>query len=83
MRESAIRSRTKVVSEMQWIRQELHDLAQPLTALECGLYLGTMSPDGVRAPRAEELLESILAALTQCERITARIRGIQDRMNLE
>jgi hypothetical protein len=66
-----------------WIREALHDLCQPLTALECGLYIGTMSPDGVRAPRADELLATILEALAQAERLSAALRVIQDRMNSE
>ena len=63
-----------------WMRKALHDLCQPLTALECGLFLGTMSPDGVRAPRAEELVETILQALEQCELLTGQVRAMQDRL---
>ena len=66
-----------------WMCKAVHDLCQPLTALECGLYIGTMSPDGIRAPTATELLETILAALAQCERVTERLRVIQDRLNGE
>jgi hypothetical protein len=66
-----------------WIREALHDLCQPLTALECGLYIGTISPDGIRAPRAEELMATITAALAQCERMTSKLRAIQGRMNGE
>jgi hypothetical protein len=63
-----------------WMPAALHDLCQPLTALECGLFVGTMSPDGVRGPRAEELLATILEALAQCERLTLSIRAMQARM---
>jgi hypothetical protein len=63
------------------MREALHGLAQPLTALECGLYIGTMSPDGVRAPRREELMQTILQALEQCERVTAGMRAIQNRLD--
>jgi len=66
-----------------WMREALHDLSQPLTALECGLSVGTMSPDGVRAPHAEELLATILEALAQCERVTAQVRAMQDELNEE
>jgi len=66
-----------------WLRAALHDLCQPLTALECGLYIGTISPDGIRAPRAEELMATITAALAQCERMTLKVRAIQSRMNGE
>jgi len=66
-----------------WIGEALHDLCQPLTALECGLYIGTISPDGVRAPTPEELLETIQEALRQCERLATGLRVIQDRTNRE
>lgn len=67
-------------SELEWMREALHDLTQPLTALECGLFIGTMSPDGIRAPNAEELLGAILQALEQCERVTNQLRAIQERV---
>ncbi len=63
-----------------WIAEALHQLSQPLTALECGLYIGTMSPDGVRAPTREELMATILGALEQCERLTLNVRALQDRL---
>ena len=64
----------------QWLRQAMHDISQPLTALECGLFIGTMSPDGVRAPTPEELLGTILEALAQCERVSTQLRAIQERL---
>jgi len=66
-----------------WMQKALHDLTQPLTALECGLFIGTMSPDGIRGPQAEELLHTILEALGQCERVTLQVRAMQDRMNAD
>ncbi len=68
-------------NEWEWMRAALHDLSQPLTALECGLFIGTMSPDGVRAPNAQELLATILQALEQCERVSMQLRAMQERMN--
>jgi hypothetical protein len=65
------------------MRQAVHDVCQPVTALECGLFIGTMSPDGVRSPTVEELLGTILEALQQCERISAQLRAMQDRMRGE
>jgi hypothetical protein len=62
---------------MEQMREAMHDLSQPLTALECGLHIGTMSPDGVRPPNTEELLETILQALAQTERVTAQVRAMQ------
>jgi len=67
-------------SELEWMRRALHDLAQPMTALECGLFIGTMSPDGVRAPSADELLATIHKALAECERMTGQLRAIQERI---
>lgn len=71
------------VSERGWMPKAMHDLCQPLTALECGLFLGTMSADGVGPPTAEELMATILAALQQCERATALVRAMQERMQIE
>ncbi len=64
-----------------WIGKALHDLSQPLTAIECGLYVGTMSPDGVSAPTAEELLRTINEALEQAGRAITQVRAMQDRLN--
>ncbi len=82
MREAGVRAGLQS-GEMAWIRQALHDLCQPLTALECVLYVGTMSPDGVRPPTAAELLATVQQALVQCERATAGVRGIQERLATE
>jgi hypothetical protein len=68
---------------MSWLGDALHDLCQPLTALECGLYLGTMSPERGRTPTADELMTTINHALTQCKRLTVGLRAIKDRMNRE
>ena len=70
-------------SELDWLRDAMHDLCQPLTALECGLFLGTVSADGVRAPTAEELLATILGALEECDKLTKLVRSIQERMQGE
>ena len=70
-------------NQRDWLTRTLHDISQPLTALECGLFIGTMSPDGVRAPTAEELLATILEALQQCERVSKLLRAVQDRMQSE
>jgi len=67
-------------SEAAWMRNAVHDLCQPLTALECGLFIGTMRPDGVRVPTADELLATIRQALEQCERVTGQLRVIQERI---
>ncbi len=66
--------------ELEWMRRAMHDLCQPVTALECGLFLGTMSRDGVQTPTAEELLATIQGALEQCERVTGQLRLIQEHL---
>lgn len=66
-----------------WLQTSLHDLCQPMTALECGLFLGTMSPDGVRTPTAEELAATIVAALEQCARVSAQLKAMQVRLQTE
>lgn len=66
--------------ELDWMRRAIHDLCQPLTALECGLFLGTVSADGGGGPTAEELMATVLAALKQCERATLQVRAIQRRL---
>lgn len=70
-------------SKLDWLQKAMHDLCQPLTALECGLFLGTKSADGVRTPTAKESLATILAALEQCEKATQQVRVIQERMQEE
>ncbi len=61
-----------------WIREGLHDLCQPLTALECLLFVN-------REPVAHEPLEAALLrsvmdeALVECGRMMVLISGLQDR----
>ena len=64
-------------SDREWMRQALHDLSQPLTAMECRLYLGVMSGE----PEAAELVETIRESLVECERLMARVRAMQDHLN--
>ena len=59
------------------MREALHDLSQPLTAMECRLYLGTMDP----ADTAEQLRETIREALAECERLMLRVRAMQARLH--
>ena len=67
--------------ESQWLRSALHDISQPMTALECGLYIGTMTVDGNRTPQAEELMATIRAALEQCHRVSSQLRLMQERLH--
>ncbi len=66
-----------------WMRTAIHDLCQPMTALECGLFIGTMSPDGVRKPTAEDLTVTIIEALEQCGRVSAQLKAMQARLQTE
>ena len=67
---------------LQKMRQGLHDLAQPLTALQCRLWLGTM--DGPTAPDVHATLQD---SLRECDRMIAGLRAMQEHlecaMNLE
>ena len=62
--------------EAVWMRTALHDLAQPLTALECVLFLGTLAP----TPSAATLREAIDEALVQCQRMTDGVRAMQEHL---
>jgi hypothetical protein len=51
----------------------LHDLSQPLTTLQCRLYLGSMD---------ENPTETIRQALEDCESLMARVHALQNRLQL-
>ena len=63
------------------MRVALHDLCQPLTALECRLYLGTMGSGGTPSEEVEELKVSMDEALNQCERMMTKVRAMQIHLN--
>ncbi len=67
-------------SHTDWIREALHDLCQPLTALECRLYLGTMGEGGGEAT-ADDMRQTIVEGLAECERLMAQVRMMQDRLH--
>ena len=58
----------------EWLRDALHDLCQPLTALECRLFLG-LSQQG-----EAEMRTAIKEAMVQCERLIDGVRGMQIRL---
>jgi len=65
-----------------WMRKALHDLCQPLTALDCLLYLNS-SPGGVDAGAASDpkaLHQAIEGAAVECGRMMAMVREMQTRM---
>lgn len=62
-----------------WLRQGLHDLCQPLTALECLLYVNRepMAGDSLEAG----LLRSVMAeGLIECGRMMVLVRELQERV---
>ena len=69
-----------VNDEREWMRVALHDLCQPLTALECCLHVSTMEIDG-ELPAPEELRHTIRAAIAECERMMSRVRAMQERLH--
>ncbi len=68
--------------DLEWIRVALHDLSQPLTALECLLYINTLPPHGVgRAQAGPEVLQQTMAeALLECTRMMRMVRTMQERI---
>ena len=63
--------------EVEWLAEALHDLCQPLTALQCRLFLATMADSG---ERAAEMEDAVRAGLQQCERTITLVRAMQQRM---
>ena len=60
--------------DAEWMRGALHDLCQPLTALECRLFLG------LNETGEAELRSTIKEAIQQCERLISGVRGMQVRL---
>ena len=63
------------------MRAALHELSQPLTALECRLYLGAMGTGGTPSDDAIEMRAAIDEALRQCERMMTKVRAMQEHLN--
>lgn len=61
-------------AELDWLSAALHDLCQPLTALECRLFLG-LHEEG-----PEAMLEAMREAMVECERLMAGVRAMQSRL---
>ncbi len=68
-----------VESREEWLRTKVHDLCQPLMALECLLYVN-------REPVADEPLEASLLrrvmdeGLVECGRMLVLVRAMQQRL---
>jgi len=59
--------------QAEWLQTALHDFAQPLTALECGLFLSTLDAD----QDARALRQTVDAAMVQCQRMLVCFRELQ------
>ena len=64
-------------SEAMWMEELLHDLCQPLTALQCRLFLATMTRGEARA---DEMEQAVADALKQCDRAIGLVRLMQERV---
>ena len=56
------------------VRKALHDLCQPLTALQCRLYLGTLEH------QPDTLKQTVKESLVECERMMLRVRQLQEKL---
>ena len=65
-------------NEPVWMEESLHDLCQPLTALQCRLFLATLAQG---TARAVEMEQAVADALKQCDRAIGLVRGMQNRMH--
>lgn len=63
--------------ECDWLRTALHDMAQPLMALECGLFLSTLDPE----QDAAKLRQAIEEATGQCQRMLVCFRAMQSQLS--
>jgi hypothetical protein len=61
----------------QGLDRELHDLCQPLTALQCRLELGQMIGD------YDALAEAVEGAMLETERMFAAIAQMRERLTKE
>lgn len=57
-----------------WLGDALHDLCQPLTALQCRLFLATLAEED-----CVEMVAAVRESLRQCERAIELVRGMQAR----
>ena len=64
-------------NEREWMENSLHDLCQPLTALQCRLFLATLANG---QERAREMEQAVADALKQCDRAIGLVRGMQERV---
>lgn len=63
-----------------WMRKTLHDLCQPLMALECQLYLASLEVENKMQRDVSAERETFESALHQCQRMIQLIRAAQMQM---
>ena len=68
-------------AETVWLRDAMHSLCQPLTALECRLHLATMGKVEGGPLDADEMYQAFRDAQVQCMRMFAQVRAIQERLH--
>jgi hypothetical protein len=64
----------KVPITLYELRVALHDLCQPLSALQCRLYLGTLDDE------PSNMREAIMESVSECERMVEMVRALQNRI---
>ena len=63
-----------------WLQDALHDLSQPLTALQCRLFLSTLHAPGSEEERTE-MRRAVEDGLRQCERMMVSVRWMQKHVD--
>lgn len=61
-----------------WMQGALHDLCQPLTALQCRLALATLVQKNGREEEVRELRATVIESLVECERLIGHVRRMQN-----
>ncbi len=67
----------------EWLRDGLHELSQPLSALELLLYLGVQEDAGDGSGPEDRRAQYLREAQVQCARMLATVRAMQQRMSYE
>lgn len=71
---------TQEKNGQDWIQNALHDLSQPLTALQGRLFLATLHSPGSEEECAE-MRHAVEDGLQQCERMMVIVRSMQRNMD--
>lgn len=66
---------------LEWVRRSIHDLCQPLTALQLLLYMGLAERVGDKAEAAEVvgLRKTLDEAIVECDKLVSLVRSMQQR----